>query len=292
MNKFLRGLVFLFIFLIPVAFYYFYHPKNEHSSSVSQSVKHGSRPVSPAKRNGKVLLNPAAAPAPAVVPPVPLPEIAMIFDDLGESLRDVRELYSLGVPLTVAIIPGLKHSEDIAYVAKNCGFSIMVHLPLEPSAKANYTHAQYKFITRRMSDRNINALLRYYLHGVPSAIGVNNHMGSAATQDRHMMDIVLDNIKQNNLIFIDSRTSLESIAYDMALKKGIVAGQNQGFIDAVMDVPSIEKKLDHLAQLAQEQGKILIIGHPRKTTIAALKNKLPLLKTKVRFITLKEYFGK
>jgi hypothetical protein len=274
MNKFLRGLIFVAIFLIPLAFYFF------RSSRLGHEVK-----TAPA----------VLAVKPAVkVPPEPLahkPKIAIIFDDLGETLHDVRQLYALDVPLTVAIIPGLKHSSNVAHFAGQCGFSVLVHLPMEPKSARAYQNASYKFITRRMKDKSIKALLRYYLNGVPLAIGVNNHMGSAATRDERVMGLVLDALKEKGYIFIDSRTALDSIAYDLARQRGVTADYNHGFIDAVDDAAVIEKKLDALGQKAAQEGKIIIIGHPRKNTLAALRKKLPALKKQIEFITIKEYFS-
>lgn len=284
MNKVLKGVVFVLILLVPFAFYFFRSnldtTKHKNSKHTVRYVTHVATPA---------VYRPGQGGAERKNPVVKKPKVAIIFDDLGGSLSEMRQLYSLGVPLTIAIIPTLKYSSNVAYFANRCGFSVLVHLPMEPGSTALYKKASYKFITRKMSDKEINALLKYYLNSIPLAIGVNNHMGSSATRDERVMSLVLDAIKQKDFIFIDSRTALDSIAYNMAIKKGVIADFNHGFIDAENDQAAIEKKIDYLEKESLERGRMVIIGHPRKSTIAALRNKIAALKEKVEFVTIKDY---
>lgn len=219
------------------------------------------------------------------------PLIALIFDDLGESLSDLREIYSLDTPLTISIIPNLKFSKNIAHIGSRCGFSVFIHLPLQPEEKDIYRTNKYKFISSDLSKKEIQFLLRKYLNSIRIAIGINNHMGSGATRDSSLMRIVLREIKNRGLIFVDSRTSTESVAYKIAREEGLVCGYNQGFLDSSDDIVEMGKRMDELISKAKEKGKIIIIAHPKKNTINFLKRKLPALKKKVEFITIKDYFN-
>ena len=219
-----------------------------------------------------------------------LPKIALIFDDLGESLSDLREIYSLDIPLTISVIPNLKFSKNIAHIASRCGFSVFIHLPLEPSESTSYKTNKYQFISASLSNREIRLILKQYLNSLRIAIGVNNHMGSKATQDEALMDVVLDEIKKKSLIFVDSRTSLESVAYNQAHKKNLVCGYSEGFLDSVDSLEHMSKKMDELIAKANSLGKIIIIAHPREGTLKFLKKELPVLQKKVEFITIKDYF--
>lgn len=218
------------------------------------------------------------------------PKIALIFDDLGESLSDLKEIYSLGVPLTISVIPNLKFSKNIAHIGSRCGFSVFIHLPLEPSGGQRYKTDKYRFITGDLSKREVISLLRQYLNSIRIAIGVNSHMGSIATQNRRLMKIILREVKRRGLIFVDSRTSLESIAYEEACRMDLICGYSYGFLDAVDDIKVIGKRMENLIATAEEKGKIIIIGHPKKNTLKFLKAQLPILRKKVEFVTIKEYF--
>src|SRR3989338_4735292 len=106
MARILRGLIFLALIIIPVVFY---------SALNRDKNRYKSIPILNSQRSEEFK-----------------PSLALLFDDLGESLSDLRELYSLDIPLTVSIIPNLKFSKNIAYIASRCGFSVFIHLPLEP----------------------------------------------------------------------------------------------------------------------------------------------------------------
>ncbi len=218
------------------------------------------------------------------------PKIALIFDDLGESLKDLKEIYSLDTPFTISVIPNLKFSKNIAHIASRCGFSVLIHLPLEPANSQRYQTDKYRFITSDLSKREVIYLLRQYLNSIRIAIGVNNHMGSLATENQQLMEIVLRELKKRGLIFIDSRTSLKSIAYEQARKIELISGYNQGFLDAIDDIKAIEKRMEELEVLAREKGKIIVIAHPRKNTLKFLKAQLSRLREKIEFITIKDYF--
>lgn len=221
---------------------------------------------------------------------LPRSKIALIFDDLGESLKELKEVYSLGIPLTIAVIPGLKFSNNIAHIGSRCGFSVLIHLPLEPKKLETYKTDKYRFIGNSLNKREIDSLLKYYLNSIRIAIGVNNHMGSLATEDVQFMRFILGAIKRKGLIFIDSRTSLSSCGYEIAKEQELICGYNEGFLDSVDTPGVIKEKLKELVDKAKEKGKIIVIAHPKKNTLDVLKEELPGLKREVDFVTVKDYF--
>jgi polysaccharide deacetylase 2 family uncharacterized protein YibQ len=266
MNKFLRIALFVVLILIPIIFYKSFY-KGKQKKNITFPVI--------------VTQTPTAA----------KPKIALVFDDLGESLQELEEIYSLHTPLTISIIPGLKFSKNIAYISSNCGFSVLIHLPLEPKDAKSYLTKKYQFISASLSKREIDSLLRRYLNSIRLAIGANNHMGSAATENPELMRMVLHALHEKNLFFIDSCTSLKSVACDIAKNEGVTCAYNTGFMDSIDNPLVMRRKLKKLVRIAKKKGKIIVIVHPRKTTIAVLRDNLPELKKEVDFITVKDYFG-
>ncbi len=218
-----------------------------------------------------------------------LPSIALIFDDLGHSLSDLQRIYSLDIPVTISVIPGLKFSKNIAHIGSRCGFSVFIHLPLE-AEKTKKSRLFSRMITTDLNKREIRSILRHNLNSIRIAIGVNNHMGSKATKDPRVMKIILKELKRRNLVFVDSRTSPDSLAYDLARKIGLTCGYNQGFLDSVDTLTQMEKRMDDLILKAKEKGKIIIIAHPKNKTLRFLEKNLPKIKEKINFITIKDYF--
>ena len=110
MNRAAKILVFIIIISAPLVFYkYFYKPK------ARTVIKKIIRKIPAAK-----------------------PKVALIFDDLGENPKDLNEIYSLGIPVTVSVVPGLQFSKNIASKSQLYGFSVMTHIPLEPKNAQKY----------------------------------------------------------------------------------------------------------------------------------------------------------
>ena len=263
MIRVLRASLLIALILAPIIFYKTLNKKNTNRDIVLPIVN---RHVNPHK-----------------------PKIALIFDDLGESLGDLKEIYSLDIPLSISVIPGLKFSKNIAHIGSRCGFSVLIHLPMEAKDGEKFKTDKYQIINSLLTKREVESLLRYYLNAIRIAIGVNNHMGSAATENPELMRIVIQEIKKKNLIFIDSRTSLSSVAYDIAKNENLICGYSAGFLDSIDDVAVIKEKLQELVKKAKQNGKIIVIAHPKKNTFIALKDKLPSLKQEIEIITLKDY---
>jgi polysaccharide deacetylase 2 family uncharacterized protein YibQ len=219
------------------------------------------------------------------------PKIAIIFDDLGENVSDLEEIRSLNIPVTVAIIPGLRFSKSAAYTAYRYDFSILIHLPLAPKNEKSYRTYKYTFLSSSLPKQKLEYLLRRYLNDIRFAIGVSNHMGSGATEDEKLMRFILSEIKKKDLLFIDSRTSTKSVAYAVAQKEGLLSGYNEGFLDVFSDFAWMKGRLNYLITQARKKGKIITIAHPKKSTFNFLKKILPTFTEEVDFITIKDFFG-
>ena len=269
MAKNLRVILFIILIVVPVIFH----------KAMNKKSKHGNIPFSSNNETADEREEDSK------------PIVALIFDDLGESLNELREVYSLGIPLTISIIPNLKFSKNIAHIGSRCGFSVFIHLPLQPIDDNIPKSAGYKFISSDLSNRGIKLLLRQYLNSLRIATGVNNHMGSKATQNTSLMKIVMKEIKKRKLIFIDSNTSTKSVAYSIAKKENLVCGYNEGFLDASDNIEAMKQKVNKLIEKAKSKGKIIIIAHPKKNTIDFLKRELPVLRKHVKFVTIKEFFA-
>jgi|GEM_PF-813766 polysaccharide deacetylase 2 family uncharacterized protein YibQ len=282
MNKISRIILLIVLALTPLVFYTLFNKKigvkRDFARGAKQAVSFN------VTVGNATAINASESPVPSF-----RPKIAIIFDDLGENLNDIREISSLKIPITISVIPGLRFSRNIAQIAFRCGFDILLHIPMEPEKGEKYRTDKYKFISAASSKQENMSLLHYYLGYLKIAVGVNNHMGSKATQDRKLMELVLGEVKKKNLFFIDSRTSSQSVACDVARDKNVACGKNEGFIDISPREGDIIKHLIHFIEIAKTKEKIILIVHPKKNTFKALSEKIPELKNEVDFITVKEY---
>lgn len=196
-------------------------------------------------------------------------QVAVIFDDAGGSVEDLEEIIAIGRPVTVAVLPGLRYSKEVAERASAAGLDVFLHLPLEPEDSGRVPGPGS--ITTAMSDEEIRAAVRAGLATVPGAVGLNNHMGSRGTADERVMRAVLQVVKERDLIFVDSVTSARSVAAPLAEEMGIPAARRHVFLDNVDAPAAIRAALRRLATIALRRGSAIGIGHAQRLTPAVLK---------------------
>jgi polysaccharide deacetylase 2 family uncharacterized protein YibQ len=201
---------------------------------------------------------------------------AIIVDDLGYSLEAVQNLCALKKPITVSILPFVPLTQETAELAHEGGLEIMLHLPLEslkhPAMKTLLGGTISEGMNREEIKRDVEACLQQ----IPWCKGVNNHAGSKITEDLEIMRSILEVIKDKGLYFIDSRTTKNSVAFDLALKLGVPSAMRKVFIDAVGSDEGIRAKLAELFQMAREKGQAVGICHARPETLRALQKNIGL----------------
>ena len=195
-------------------------------------------------------------------------KIALVIDDFGYTTDDLVEKFmEMDIPLTVSVIPTLRHSKDLVRQATEKGKQAILHLPMEAES---FTSEVAPVLTS-MSDAEIASLVERYLEETPGVTGVNNHLGSIATQDARVMKAVLGVLAPRELFFFDSLTSNKSIAYNTARRLGVPAARNDLFIDTeTEDQRIVEARLNRLVDLAKTRGYAIGIGHPRPWTYDAI----------------------
>ena len=223
--------------------------------------------------------------------PAPKPQaqasMAIILDDWGLNASLVDDAVAVGRPLTLSVLPRLRHSRDIAESAHAAGLGVMLHMPMQ--AKSLKAPSEPHTILTTSSDAQILSYLDEALESVPYAEGVNNHQGSAATSDLRVMRTVLTRLKQKNLFFVDSQVISTSVGRKVAEEVGIRFARRQIFLDNVATVEAVKGQLDEAVKVALERGNVIVIGHDKKPTLEALREKVSDIEKKgVKIVSIKE----
>jgi len=198
------------------------------------------------------------------------PRLAIIIDDIGGNMEKTEEFLNLGMPLTLSILPDLSWSKESEKLAHSLGYEVMLHLPMEP--KKLGTHNPGKgAIYASMDGDEVSDTIIQHINKFKYIKGVNNHMGSLVTEDERIMRSVLKTLKPTGLYFIDSRTSSQSVAFQIAREMTIPSGKNEIFIDNEPEVEYCKHCIDKAIKRVKKEGKGIIIGHPRETTLQALR---------------------
>jgi polysaccharide deacetylase 2 family uncharacterized protein YibQ len=82
-------------------------------------------------------------------------------------------------------------------------------------------------------------------------------------------------LHQRKLFFIDSRTTVATVAETAAHSAGVAAARRNVFLDDEQSVPAIRKQFVLAIRDAREKGSALAIGHPHAETLAVLNEMLP-----------------
>jgi polysaccharide deacetylase 2 family uncharacterized protein YibQ len=231
---------------------------------------------------------PAASPPARTGPGGKAPLLAIIIDDIGYADLVADQLRDLGIPLTGAVIPSAPYARSEAQRLHQYGLEEIIHMPMQPKDPANH-HPRGEFILADSGDAEIQELLQQAQAAVPFARGMNNHMGSLLTSDPRAMRRVLEQVKERGLFFVDSKTTSDTLAYDLARKMKIRTAQRNVFLDDVQTYEYSRGQIRRLVELARQNGHALAIGHPFPSTLAALRDSIPWLKQqKVSIVPVSE----
>jgi len=270
------------LFLAGVAFFLFFSKSKE--TPVPEKVL----PVYKIHKAPVVVKKPKRVPHPAphVESGVPLSvqkfpsgsggKIAIIIDDWGQSLGNCKYLKEIPEPLEVSILPGLRHTKDVAQCAGLYNKMTMLHLPLEALYNNDFYPPDY-IIRTTMTPVLAQKILDEDLAQLPSIQGVNNHMGSKATEDETLMKIIFKELKKKRLFFVDSMTARNSVCARLADEMDLAFGKRDVFLDNVNTKEAIIKQIMVLAQKARHKGYAVAIGHDRHLTMQVLEEQIPLL---------------
>jgi hypothetical protein len=123
-----------------------------------------------------------------------------------------------------------------------------------------------------MDAREIRGTMRRHLDEIPGIVGVNNHMGSCFTERRDKMKVVLTELKERRLFFVDSRTTRETVGYRLARQLGVPAAQRSVFLDNNLSRKAIRFQMERLLRIAKQEGCAIGIGHPHPDTFELLRD--------------------
>ena len=207
-------------------------------------------------------------------PVPPKPKLAFVIDDGGHRWEAAEGFLELQVPMTFAVLPYLPKTSEHAARAAAAGYEVILHLPMEPHGGIDPGQGA---ILTGLEEAEIRRRVRAALAEVPQATGVNNHMGSLATEDPGLMAIILDEVHSQGLFFVDSHTSPQTVVPAVAQDLGIPFAQNATFIDNKNDVEYVKGRIMVAADRAEKYGTAVAIGHVKTATLAVLQELIPEL---------------
>lgn len=197
------------------------------------------------------------------------PLIAIVIDDMGVDKRRTAMAIDLQGPLTLSFLPYAKDIKKQTQRARNRGHELMLHVSMEPASRV--IDPGPNALLTSLSDDELRRRLEWSFQRFSTYVGVNNHMGSKFTANGKAMSVVIKEIKNRGLLFLDSRTSGRTVGAKLARKMGVPVAERNIFIDHDNTIEAVNAQLKKVEKLARTKGEVIAIGHPRDVTIKALR---------------------
>ena len=197
------------------------------------------------------------------------PLIAIVIDDMGVDRIHSAQAINLKSPLTLSF---LTYAGDLAHqtgMARTNGHELMLHVSMEPMSSA--VDPGPNVLLTGLDDDELRRRLDWGFSRFSGYVGINNHMGSKFTADSKAMELVIDAVKRRGLLFLDSRTSAQTVGAKLAKRMDVPLAERNIFIDNVNKIDDVNARLFEVEKFARRNGFAIAIGHPRQATIEALK---------------------
>ena len=206
------------------------------------------------------------------------PAISIIIDDVGYQLKSGLRAVNLQGDLTLSFLPHTPYAASLSKLAHANNKEIMLHLPMESEAGLNLGPGG---LTAVMSEKEFSHVIESSIRAIPHARGFNNHMGSLLTKSQFWMQRLMHKVaRENDLFFVDSKTTSQSVAFHAARAEGLKSIPRDIFIDHKPSSKFINGQLQKLILIAEQNGTALAIAHPKKLTLSILEKWLPELKAR------------
>lgn len=184
--------------------------------------------------------------------------LIIVIDDAGNNYTQLEPFLKLPFPLTVAVLPDLPYSKRDASAVTSAGKELILHQPMQPIGGQNPGPGA---LTLGMGAGDVQRIIEQNLQTVPGAVGMNNHMGSAATSDLDLMEKVATVAKERGIYYLDSLTISSTAVPEAARREGIRYWERSVFLDNSTDRASIVRAVDEGKRRAMKTGSAIMIGH-------------------------------
>lgn len=203
-----------------------------------------------------------------------LPIVVIVMDDLGNNQSVGMRALDLQGNLTYAILPNTPSAGVLARYAHAHGKEVIVHAPMASVHRLNPGPGA---LSDKLGHSEFLATVRGNIRAIPYARGLNNHMGSALTPIPEFMGLLMAVVAENDLYFIDSRTSANTVAARVAEHFQIKNLSRDVFLDHDPSLAAIDAAFQRLLTLARRNGIAVGTAHPYPTTLKYLETALPEL---------------
>ena len=213
------------------------------------------------------------------------PRLVIIIDDVAYK-HQADAIKAVNLKLTPSFFPATSAHPETPVLARRFSF-YMIHLPMQ--ALGGFKGAEIGTLTVDDDYEKIAKKLQSIKRDFPNLKYINNHTGSRFTSDAAAMDRMMRAVRDENLIFVDSKTTSPTKVYGAAKKCSMPYIARDVFLDHDGSKAAVRKQLKYAVELAKKRSYAIAIGHPHKNTLEVLQESAKLLQ-EVEVVYLKDLF--
>ena len=197
------------------------------------------------------------------------PQVAVVVIGLGLGSAATTAAIQLPGAITLAFASHARDLQKWIDLARAAGHEVLLDLPMEPENYPTIDPGPQALLTSLSGAENAERL-RWHLGRASGYVGVTHNMGSRFTASSDDMRPILSALKVRGLMFLDTRTSANSIAASLATTIGLPRAINNRSLDVQASRPAIDRRLDEIERIARRVGYSVAVGHAYPVTVERL----------------------
>jgi hypothetical protein len=199
------------------------------------------------------------------------PRIAVVLTGLGLSDSATEAaINQLPAAVTLSFSPYARDLEHWIALARARGHEVMLDLPMEPTSFPNEDPGPQALLTTLTPQANLDRL-DWVLSRGSAYVGVAGSMGSRFTASRDAVEPILREVKERGLIFLDRRTTEDSLVPALAAEIGLPRAINNRSVDERQaSRVAIDARLAQVERIALTDGFAVAMAQPYPVTLNRL----------------------
>lgn len=199
------------------------------------------------------------------------PRIAVVLSGLGLSDSATEAaIEQLPAAVTLSFSPYARGLERWIALARARGHEVMLDLPMEPVSFPNEDPGPQALLTSLAPETNLDRL-DWVLSRGSAYVGLAGSMGSRFTATRESVEPVLQEVKARGLLFLDRRTTEESLVPTLAEEIGLPYAVNSRTVDERQaSRVAIDARLAQVERIALTDGAAIAMAQPYPVSIERL----------------------
>ena len=208
------------------------------------------------------------------------PRIAVLLSGLGLSgAATEAAINDLPGAVTLGFNPYAPKLDDWIGSARATGHEVFLSLAMEPVDYPRVDPGPHTLLISLDRQQNLERL-QWVLSRGAGYVGVVSSAGSRFTTSQADLLPILDEIKARGLMFVDSRSTENSVAGAVSKSIGLPRAVNDLALDLQASRDAIDQRLQQLEQLARQTGVAIALGEIYPVTIERLAQWIPSLERK------------